>query len=164
VVIWEARARRQERILPTPFNTAVLFSPDGRWLATATHGHYTIWEAGQWTARHQFTNDAGPGSSLMSFSPDARLLAVRKSAEEVQLLDPATGLEVACLPGATLTPRCFNPDGTRLVVLEGDRRLRVWDLRRLRQELAKMNLDWELPPYPPAPDLPPPVRIEILTK
>jgi hypothetical protein len=26
----------------------------------------------------------------------------------------------------------------------------LWDLRRLRQELATLGLDWEVAPYPPA--------------
>jgi hypothetical protein len=27
----------------------------------------------------------------------------------------------------------------------------LWDLRRLRQELKALGLDWNLPEYPPAP-------------
>lgn len=25
----------------------------------------------------------------------------------------------------------------------------VWNLRLIRQQLASMNLDWDMPPYPP---------------
>jgi len=35
--------------------------------------------------------------------------------------------------------------------------MRVWDLRRVRQQLAAMNLDWEAPPLPAQPSKPAPV-------
>jgi hypothetical protein len=44
----------------------------------------------------------------------------------------------------------FTPDGTRLVVAVKDG-LRVWDLRRIRAELVKLGLDWDLAPYRPLP-------------
>ncbi|MGO9112624.1 MAG: hypothetical protein ACLP9L_25615 [Thermoguttaceae bacterium] len=48
----------------------------------------------------------------------------------------------------------FSPDGTQLV-LDGEAdSLHVWDLRAIRDELAQRGLDWDLPPYPPAGDLP----------
>ena len=101
----------------------------------------------------------------MAFSPDTRLLAVRKSAAEVQLLSPEDGREIARLPGNRLWPLCFSPDGTLLAVVEDEARVRLWDLRLLRQELAKLNLDWDLPPYPSAPNAPTPkpLRIEVAT-
>ena len=33
--------------------------------------------------------------------------------------------------------------------MQWDQQVRLWDLRLIRQELAQMNLDWDLPPYPP---------------
>lgn len=150
VVIWDTASGRKDRTLSVPGSANVLFSPDGRWLVTACNGHFQVWETGEWRLRHQFTNDPGVGSYEMAFSPGTGLLAIRKSATEVQLLDPADGRELAVLPGDTVWPLCFSPDGELLVVAESQTRVRIWDLRLLREELAKLSLDWELPPYPPA--------------
>ena len=40
----------------------------------------------------------------------------------------------------------FTPDGTRLVVTAKDG-LRVWDLRQIRAECQKLDLDVDQPPY-----------------
>jgi hypothetical protein len=33
-------------------------------------------------------------------------------------------------------------------VLQGDQQVQLWDLRLIRQELAELHLDWDMPPYP----------------
>ena len=44
----------------------------------------------------------------------------------------------------------FSPDGSQLAAVQHDQQVQLWDLRLLRQELAKMHLDWDMPPFPPA--------------
>jgi tetratricopeptide (TPR) repeat protein len=41
--------------------------------------------------------------------------------------------------------------------------IHVWDLRAIREQLAKLELDWDLPPYPLAPEVkkPQPLRIQV---
>ena len=47
----------------------------------------------------------------------------------------------------------FTPDGSQLVASTHDSSaVHAWDLRAIRAELAKRDLDWDLPPYPPAAD------------
>jgi tetratricopeptide (TPR) repeat protein len=54
----------------------------------------------------------------------------------------------------------FTPDGTRLVAVSEDgKAIHVWDLRLIRQQLVELVLDWDEPPYPPAP---PPQKLEPL--
>jgi WD40 repeat protein len=45
---------------------------------------------------------------------------------------------------------CFTPDGSRLVVTTEGQGIQVWDLRLIRQQLAGIGLDWDMPAYPPA--------------
>jgi WD40 repeat protein len=59
----------------------------------------------------------------------------------------------------------FSADGSQLFAVEWDQQVQVWDLRRIRAELRKLNLDWSAPPIPaeiastgPAPK---PVRIVL---
>ena len=85
----------------------------------------------------------------------------------VRLVDPDTGREYA---------RLENPNQDRAFVSElqprrdatrdhrGDSQsIHVWDLRTIREQLAKMGLDWDLPPYPPAPEVKEtqPLRIQV---
>ena len=49
-----------------------------------------------------------------------------------------------------MTGICLSPDGTRLAAVTDARVIALWNLRRLRQELAVLDLDWEMPPYPPS--------------
>jgi tetratricopeptide (TPR) repeat protein len=63
-----------------------------------------------------------------------------------------------------LRPRCFTPDGTRLIAVGVDTlALHVWDLRAIRRGLVPLGLDWDALPYPPANDdvCPPALSIEV---
>jgi hypothetical protein len=42
----------------------------------------------------------------------------------------------------------FGPDGTRLAATTDYNVLVLWNLRRIREELAALGLDWEMPPHP----------------
>jgi WD40 repeat protein len=50
------------------------------------------------------------------------------------------------LPGrtqGTITAARFSPDGGRLALTQDDGITLLWDLTRLRAELAEMGLDWQ---------------------
>ncbi len=162
VKIWDAQSGDFKKELPAD-GSWVGFSPDGKWLAT-TGGGLRLWAVGSW--------QEGPriGGGTFAFSPDlkspsGKLLAVDTGFGAIRLVDPETGREYARLEDPAQDRAfhmSFTPDGTRLVVTNGDSRsIHVWDLRMIRQELAKMDLDWDLPPYPPrAPELKP-LRVEV---
>jgi serine/threonine protein kinase/WD40 repeat protein/tetratricopeptide (TPR) repeat protein len=158
--VWDAATGELAKEFRVPGLCGVTFSPDGRWLLT-TSGGCRLWEVGSWKE--------GPkvGGASGSFSPDGWLLAVEDSAGAIRLVRPESGGELARLeaPEQTrLTPCCFTPDGTRLIAVGTDTRaLHVWDLRRIRNELARLGLDWDAPPYPPAvhPEDPPPLEVTV---
>src|SRR5438105_3316980 len=52
-------------------------------------------------------------------------------------------------PATAKSSLAFNADGTQLAACESRDALRIWDLRQIREQLADMGLDWDLPPYPP---------------
>ena len=97
------------------------------------------------------------GRAAFAFSPDGKLLAADTAHGAVRLVDPDTGREYARLENPNQDRArflSFSPDGTQLVATKGDSQsIHVWDLRAIRQQLAKMGLDWALPPYPPAPEV-----------
>jgi tetratricopeptide (TPR) repeat protein len=79
-------------------------------------------------------------------------MALSLSPQQILLADAATGRPIAhlsTLQPLSATPLAFSADGTRLAAFTNQRSVLLMDLRAIRQELAKMKLDWDQPPYPP---------------
>jgi WD40 repeat protein len=152
VKIWDARSGLCLRAITEPARTWTAFSPDGRWLVTSS-SEYQILSVGSWQPKGppQPGLDFAAGT-FTAFSPDSRMMA-RTEGHKVHLLDTVTEEPLATLeaPGSSLITKCqFSPDGSQLAAAQVDQQVQLWDLRLIRQELAQMHLDWELPPYPPA--------------
>ena len=177
VTIWDLRARRLERILRPQDATSmskffVDFSPDGRWLVSSTFPDasppaYDFWRVGAWDLDRRIMN--GHVASVAAFTGDGRLMALRIG-HKLSLADATTGRELARLSTVqplAPTPLSFSPQGTKLVVSTDQNTAHVWDLRRVRSQLAPLGLDWYAPAYPVGPvasetdgPLPPrPVRV-----
>ncbi|MBI3408129.1 MAG: tetratricopeptide repeat protein [Planctomycetes bacterium] len=154
VKIWEARSGAFVKELPVDM-TRVGFSPDGKWLWTWLR----LWAVGSWREGPQI------GGGGFAFSLDSKLLAVATGGV-VRLVDPDTGREYARLEDPNQDRAfylSFSPDGTQLVASNNDSQsIHVWDLRAIREQLAKMELDWDPTPYPPAePDDGKSLRVEV---
>jgi len=151
VKVWEFGSQRLIRELPTPFTAWATFSGDGRWLATSG-ASYDLWETWSWKRKHTI-RATHPGTLLpLAFSPDSRTLAVVAEPAIVRLIAVETGEVLADLEaphGAIIWFLRFSPDGSRLFALEWDQQVQVWDLRRMRAELGRLNLDWSAPPIAP---------------
>jgi tetratricopeptide (TPR) repeat protein len=97
-------------------------------------------------------------------------LAVEAGSGTVLLLDPDTGREYARLEDPNQDRAghlAFSQDGSQLVASTPDSpAVHVWDLRAIRAELAKRDLDWDLPPYRPAaePKDAPPLRVTVVSE
>src|SRR5262249_4461547 len=156
--VWDLQARRLDRILPPCDGTDprcwVTFSPDGRRLVTTAtseaHSGCYRFRVGTWERETVAETPGVVETAAPLFSPDGRLLAFSVSPRRVRLADPNTGRALAHL--STLdpvhpVPRSFTPDGTRLAVTTADGLVHIWDLRRVREQLTELNLDWESPPY-----------------
>jgi len=88
----------------------------------------------------------------MAFSADSRILAVAISRNTVRLVEAATGRELATLESPDrvgIDWITFSADGTQLAVVGGSGPIQLWDLRLIREQLALMGLDWEMPPITP---------------
>ncbi len=166
VSVWEVRGgKRVAHLEPDERVTRVVFSPDGQWLVISTAGEFSVWEAGTWRpARRMRPGKGAAGPGCAAFSPDGKVLALAGPLDAVQLIDPATGRTWARLQAPDRDPigwAGFSPDGTLLVV-STPAGAGVWDLRRARERLAEIGLDWDLPPYPPAPPAGRnPLRVEV---
>jgi WD40 repeat protein len=151
VRVWDLKTRELVKELGSD-NACLAFSPDGHWLVTSTRDEYHFWVAGSWEPGHTISSVRGLSNPL-AFTPDGSLLAITSNYRSVRLVDPATGGEFATLTAPEpqgISWLCFSPDGTRLAAATAAHVVHLWDLRRIRQQLAGMNLDWDLPAYPPA--------------
>jgi serine/threonine protein kinase/WD40 repeat protein len=144
------------------------FSPDGRWLVTGVRSEYCFREVGSWEAKARLPREPRSIYCYVAFSGDGRLLALGQGFNRIELREAGTLRHLATLelPGqAILRGLSLSPDGTRLAAAINWKLIALWDLRRLRQELAALDLDWEMPPYPPAEHTAEPVpalTVEIL--
>jgi eukaryotic-like serine/threonine-protein kinase len=133
--------------LPVANGARLGFSPDGRHLVIGSPLDYQIWKTGSWQLAEGLLLDKGTvvGPKL-AFSPDGLTVAVfRGHVGGITLLDLESGRELAKLDEGH--PLCFSADGSQLAAYnENIRRLRIWDLRRVREQLAALKLDWDLSP------------------
>ena len=145
----KSREAKPELVLQTGYNnffgaTRLIFSPDGRLLATATFRSSTIklWETA--TGRElrdlstggQNTNSLAP---VIAFSRDGRFLAAAAGNNSVKVWDVTTGGEIQTLSGPQASFMAalgvsfiaFSADGKRLVTMSDA--LRIWDVPSWRE-------------------------------
>jgi WD40 repeat protein len=165
--VWDAQDGRAIKDFPVGEQCQVGFSqPDGRWLVT-TGGGYRLWKAGTWEEGPPIARpDDRPGDGF-AFAPIGQVLALAGAFSRVRLVDPDSGAEIAQLtvPEQTrVAPQCFSPDGSQLVAVGHESNLLyIWDLRALRAELKKLDLDWDRDDYPPAVQAAPaPLEVRVI--
>lgn len=134
--------------LPKPSNVSVAFSPDSRWLVTGSGEEYSIWRMGSWEQpvrslpRDHPISLAGP----IAFTADSKVLAIASSEEKVTLLNAAKNWEeIASLvaPDQKLLGRLRFSHTGQLAAISENNVIQLWDLGLIREQLAKMGLDFE---------------------
>ena len=122
---------------------------------------------GSWERIRQLLREQGAeDSGRAAFTPDGKLLGLTVAPSLIELRDTSSWEPLARLEAPESDPVSlsgFTPDGGRLVVARAAGGVRVWDLRRIREQLKKLGLDWNMPPFPPEAALgdDKPLRIEV---
>ena len=166
VKVWDARSGRHIADLPVEGSSLVGFSPEGRWLLT-TGGGCRLWSVGTWREGPKIRSGA---PNAFAFSPDGKVVAVEAGTGTVLLLDPDTGREYARLEDPHQDRAgnlAFSQDGSQLFASSQEGLgVHAWDLRAIRAELARRDLDWDLLPYPAAgdPKDAPPLRVDVVSQ
>jgi eukaryotic-like serine/threonine-protein kinase len=185
--IWKADTGKLVANLPFPdVSECYGFSPDSRWLYVSGK------QGGRLEVASLAANPAPPAAPAVApgpppwqegwrsekirlggtFSPDNRLAAFGREDGSIQLVLSETDQEIARLPSpevGRISASGFSPDGSLLLASgEETGALYVFDLRRIRMQLAELGLDWDLPPFPPArpeetnPTLALPLRVKLI--
>jgi WD40 repeat protein len=159
VQIWDVLSSAVAKELPVHGCNHAAFSPNNRWLVVGNVMEFRVWDVATWQSRYAITNEASGFYGYSAFSPDSRMLAVGISRTAVRLVEASSGRDLATLEAPerlVINWIAFNPDGTQLAVALLTGPIQLWDLRLIRQQLASMKLDWEMPPYPRKKTNPPP--------
>ena len=140
-------------LMPDALSATVAFSSDSKWLVAGTGSEFYFWRVGTWELVRRIIRDqAGGVPGQLAFSQDGTLLAIGLSSWAIQLLDAVTGKTLAMFQAPNTDPVGWigiTPDGGQLVAAYGGRsRMQIWDLRMIRERLAEMELDWDMPSYP----------------
>jgi WD40 repeat protein len=122
----------------TPFVATAVFSPDGKWLATAaawvdSPGVVKLRDVT--TGREQvLCKDHSDAVMALTFTCDGKALASGDYKGTIKVWDTATGKETATFrdPGARLHSLAFSPDG-KLLASAGETRTTLWDLAAKRK-------------------------------
>jgi Flp pilus assembly protein TadD len=153
IQVWNVATGEIACVLPPRFDAPtgdaifrVVFSPDNRWLVCQSNAiGYCFWESGTWQKGH-FLGVEPTTMVGVAFTPDGRCMAASASQDEIMLADPADGRELirlSTLPVLGSLPTGFHPGGEKFVSIAHPDTVHVWDLKRIREQLAALGLDWE---------------------
>jgi WD40 repeat protein len=152
VDVYSITTSNRLRVLPVSSGAVAAFSGDSSRLALGDQEKVTLWDTRTWQLRTTIPRSFSGTFGYVAFPRDARILAMANARDSVQLRETETGRELATLEPLDrleITWIAFSPDGSKLAVVCSNGAIQLWDLRAIRQQLASMNIDWDLPPFPP---------------
>ncbi len=126
---------------------AVVFSPDGKLVASASSDNTVrLWDSSTGATLQSLEGHSDPVSAVV-FSPDGKLVASASSDKTVRLWDSSTGATLQTLEGhsAWVNAVVFSPDGKLVASASSDARVRLWDsstgatLQSLEEHLYLVN-------------------------
>lgn len=157
--LFDLTTGRQRASLPFPVQVkeghqkhicAMVFSPDGAFLASAEHyGMLRLWDLKKEKLHWELPNSH---VRSIAFSRDGRLLATGGIEGAIHIRDQDTGSDICAMHGLETVPYAVEalPDGRRVVIASRTPTLGVWDLAKskcIRQKnLIQDSWNYKLTP------------------
>ncbi len=132
IKLWDIASGVTKKTLMDDFGSVaidtVLFSPDGKILATDKYKGLILWDV--ITGENKKLNGHTDGIGGFAFSPNGQILASCSRDQTIRLWDVATGTHKKTLSGHTdfVTSVSFSPDGKTLASGSLDNTIRLWDI------------------------------------
>jgi WD40 repeat protein len=125
----------------------VAFTPDNQWLVTGSASEFCFWNLETLKPDRRIKRmDTGGGHGPIAFSADGKVMALTITRTFVQLREYPSLKILTTLQAPDpqmISWLCFDHLGRRLAVANETHIIHVWDLRAVREELAKLRLDWK---------------------
>ena len=138
--VWELPSGREALRLTNSAYFALKFTPDGRWLVLTELNSYQCLETGTWRRVGQSPRERGLASLVIS--ADSQRVCLETETHQLQFCELPTFRPYLALDTGPESPVCWSPDGRLLVSRRSSGPLCVWDLERVRRELAAIELGW----------------------
>jgi WD40 repeat protein len=138
IKIWDAATGRHLATLEDSqgLSNGLVFSPDGRQLASALGDDVHLWDFAMSPKLTIFQGRESVSVRSLAFSPDGRRLAFGSDDRTIQVFDLGSHRLLGTLQGHSgpVTSVRFSPDGKRLASGSEDLTIRLWDLATSQTE------------------------------
>jgi len=127
------------------------FSPDGRWLVVGDDKQFLIVATEDWSVKKRIPRKQGTVSAPAAFSADNKLAAISVGFNQIQLCETNGWTELATLRtpvDSRITHLDLSDDGDWLAAGSQDHTVTLWNLRKIRDGLHQLSIDWQAAPYP----------------
>ena len=143
---WRIEAGAPKCSLGPVRSSGIAFSPDSRALfhVTAREVFRTATATGK-TEWHTSITDNEHSDGDLAVSEDGRMVAALANRYQIALLDAESGRLLAMIEHPypqMITAIAFSPDANYLAAACTSHVTQLWNLKAVRAELAKINLDW----------------------
>jgi serine/threonine protein kinase/WD40 repeat protein len=129
------------RLRTSHYVGSVTFSPAGDEMLVLNRSGAEWFDTATWRPTRRVPGTPVSGAYAI-YTPDGRGIWMVTHFRNAALLDRRTLEPLLPLPNDVL-PLAISPDGRQLAVSVEGRRSQLWDMAALREELAKLGLDWE---------------------